>query len=80
MTAQKNPVDVSPADIAHYLHRVEGVRCNCDLDNWAPTSRTGHSVVCRIHRSATASPSDRRPGLLADVRASLAKATGESQP
>ena len=26
--------------------------CNCDLDNWEPESRTGHSCVCRIHKAA----------------------------
>jgi hypothetical protein len=30
----------------------EGVRCNCDLDNWEPTKATGHSCVCRINRMA----------------------------
>ena len=24
--------------------------CNCDLDNWEPDKRTGHSWVCRIHQ------------------------------
>ena len=28
----------------------DGMQCNCDLDNWAPESDTGHSWVCRIHR------------------------------
>lgn len=28
------------------------MRCNCDLDNWEPDRRTGHSWVCRIHRAA----------------------------
>jgi hypothetical protein len=27
-------------------------QCNCDLDNWQPTSETGHSWVCRIHKIA----------------------------
>jgi hypothetical protein len=31
---------------------VQGMKCNCDLDNWAPTVKTGHSEVCRIHRAA----------------------------
>lgn len=30
----------------------EGVRCNCDLDNWQPENTTGHSWVCNIHRIA----------------------------
>lgn len=29
-----------------------GVPCNCDLDNWEPDKRTGHSWVCRIHNLA----------------------------
>lgn len=28
--------------------------CNCDLDNWEPDRRTGHSWVCRIHKAAIA--------------------------
>jgi hypothetical protein len=30
--------------------KAEGVRCTCDLDNWEPDRRTGHSKVCRIHK------------------------------
>ena len=30
------------------------MRCNCDLDNWQPETTTGHSWVCRIHKSAIA--------------------------
>lgn len=30
------------------------MRCNCDLDNWEPDTRTGHSWVCRIHNAAIA--------------------------
>ena len=29
-----------------------GMRCNCDLDNWEPERTTGHSCVCRIHKTA----------------------------
>ena len=29
-----------------------GMRCNCDLDNWEPDRRSGHSTVCRIHKMA----------------------------
>ncbi len=29
-----------------------GMRCNCDLDNWQPERSTGHTSVCRIHKSA----------------------------
>lgn len=28
------------------------MQCNCDLDNWQPEASTGHSHVCRIHRTA----------------------------
>lgn len=40
----------SEKDIARKL-REEGMRCNCDLDNWEPDTDTGHSWVCRIHKS-----------------------------
>lgn len=30
------------------------MQCTCDLDNWEPTKRTGHSWVCRIHKAAIA--------------------------
>ena len=30
----------------------DGVRCNCDLDNWEPERDSGHSWVCRIHKAA----------------------------
>jgi hypothetical protein len=32
--------------------KAEGMRCNCDLDNWEPEESTGHSHVCRIHAKA----------------------------
>lgn len=32
--------------------RDEGMKCNCDLDNWEPERSTGHSHVCRIHKAA----------------------------
>ncbi len=32
--------------------RLDGMRCNCDLDNWEPEKDTGHSCVCRIHKKA----------------------------
>ena len=38
-------------DIAQKL-RDDGMRCNCDLDNWEPERDTGHSWVCRIHKRA----------------------------
>lgn len=28
------------------------MQCNCDLDNWEPERDTGHSCVCRIHKTA----------------------------
>ncbi|MHC9085380.1 hypothetical protein ACYX7E_10115 [Luteimonas sp. RIT-PG2_3] len=65
---------VTPKEIANHLHRVKGVRCNCDLDNWSPTSITGHTSVCRIHKSAVAKPYDMAPGLIDEVRA--ARVTG----
>lgn len=27
-----------------------GMRCNCDYDNWQPENSTGHTHVCRIHK------------------------------
>ena len=40
-------------EIAQEL-RDDGMRCNCDLDNWQPEPSTGHSWVCRIHKKAKA--------------------------
>jgi len=31
--------------------RIAGMRCNCELDKWAPEPETGHSWVCRIHKA-----------------------------
>jgi hypothetical protein len=28
------------------------LQCNCDLDNWQPDERTGHTWVCCIHKAA----------------------------
>ena len=28
------------------------LQCNCDLDAWQPEHATGHSRVCRIHKTA----------------------------
>lgn len=28
------------------------MKCNCDLDSWAPRPSTNHSWVCRIHKAA----------------------------
>lgn len=55
-----NSHEVTPRDIARYLYEIERVGCNCDLDNWEPTSLTGHSHVCRIHKAASANPYDRQ--------------------
>lgn len=44
--------DLSKAKEYAIQLRKEGVRCNCDLDNWEPESLTGHSWVCRIHKAA----------------------------
>ena len=41
----------SPREIANQL-KADGMRCNCDLDNWQPEKSTGHSWVCRIHKEA----------------------------
>ena len=38
-------------EIAARFYR-EGMACNCDLDRWEPERSTGHSHVCRIHKSA----------------------------
>lgn len=40
----------TPKEIAKEL-RENGMRCNCDLDNWEPEKSTGHSWVCRIHKA-----------------------------
>lgn len=48
LTAEKSVM--SAHDFAARLK--EKMRCNCDLDNWEPDKRTGHSWVCRIHRHA----------------------------
>ena len=69
-----NKVDVlavTPRQIADHL-QAGGMGCNCDLDNWQPEVRTGHSHVCRIHRSALGA----KPELLAEVSAALAACGG----
>jgi hypothetical protein len=30
----------------------KSTKCFCDLDNWEPEIRTGHSWVCPIHKIA----------------------------
>ena len=37
-------------EMAEVLYK-SGMRCNCDLDNWMPEASTGHSHVCRIHKT-----------------------------
>ena len=44
---------ISLLDIVAEL-KAQGMRCNCDLDNWEPQRDTGHSWVCRIHKAAKA--------------------------
>lgn len=51
-------------EIARKL-KAEGMRCNCDLDNWEPEAATAHSRVCRIHKAAIAT-FKRRPRLEAE--------------
>jgi hypothetical protein len=30
----------------------EETQCRCDLDNWQPDKRTGHTSVCPVHKAA----------------------------
>ena len=41
----------NPKEIARKIEE-EGMHCNCDLDNWEPSSATEHTWVCRIHKKA----------------------------
>ena len=50
-TLSKKEVEMNLKEIAEKL-KAEGMRCNCDLDNWQPEKTTGHSCVCRIHKKA----------------------------
>ena len=43
---------ITVKDIAIELQKT--MQCNCDLDKWEPEKSTGHSWVCRIHKSAQA--------------------------
>ena len=43
--------DKTAREIAQELKSI-GMRCNCDLDNWEPEHSTGHSKVCRFHKTA----------------------------
>ena len=46
-------INKTAKEIARQL-KEGGMRCNCDLDNWEPERSTGHSMVCRIHKEASA--------------------------
>ena len=46
-------MDKDLMEIAKQL-KDEGMRCNCDLDNWEPERSTGHEQGCRIHKLAMA--------------------------
>ena len=37
--------------LAEKVKREFDLRCNCDLDKWEPEKDTGHSIVCRIHKT-----------------------------
>ena len=51
MTTRQAEQNLTPEEWAKQL-RTDGMRCNCDLDNWEPEKVTGHSWVCRIHTAA----------------------------
>lgn len=44
----KTDTDVIKARLAYFR---AALGCNCDLDNWQPTQKTGHTFVCRIHNA-----------------------------
>ena len=50
---------ISLLDVVAQL-KAEGMRCNCDFDNWEPERDTKHSWVCRIHKAAKARMSGSR--------------------
>lgn len=58
MMMNQDPRDLR--EIAQTLN-AEGMRCNCDLDNWEPELTTGHSCVCRIHKTAVGMKFHPRP-------------------
>ena len=48
-----SPVNGNKKSIKDTVRELEkNMQCTCDLDNWEPTKRTGHSVVCQIHKKA----------------------------
>lgn len=46
------PIFDSMIDAVDYATDILSIRCNCDLDNWAPEESTGHTWVCDIHETA----------------------------
>lgn len=63
--------EISLRDAARRLQEDGKMRCNCDLDNWEPERSTGHSHVCRIHKTATGfkhRPHDFKANAQADPR------------
>lgn len=53
----------------------DGMRCNCDFDNWAPEPDTGHTWKCRIHR-AVHGLAEWRPSLEAERKDAALRAAG----
>jgi hypothetical protein len=43
------------------------MQCNCDLDRWEPTTTTGHTWACRIHKAVLAMPYEDGATLTANV-------------
>lgn len=56
MSESKHTIPVEQKTARDYAQELkeQGMRCNCDLDNWEPARTTGHSWVCRIHKAAIA--------------------------
>jgi len=46
-----NPSSLGLRELAEKLKQ-NGMRCNCNFDAWEPEKSTGHSCVCRIHKTA----------------------------
>jgi len=49
--------NITPKQIAKYLHKKRKMQCNCDLDKWEPEQNTGHNFICNIHKAAIIEPS-----------------------
>lgn len=47
-------MEATKRDKAKLLEKT--MKCRCDLDNWEPDKRTGHSWVCPIHKAAMEAP------------------------